>query len=333
MLVKEGAIDCVLEGGEAPADAAVIDLKGKWLLPGLIDVHLHLGGSPELDDHAGNHGHHFTWDYAYNVNRLLAHGVTAVRSGGDCVPDIIDFRNETENCSICGPRIVAPGRFAQAYEGHPAYTVYMADPEVTENSCVIIHAGDGGERIRPLIDRIVDDGADALKIFCCDDSKMTYPGDGFHVPRIEDEQMKIIVDIAHEKGLRVMCHIDDFDDMRRAVNAGVDTIEHVVNVCTDPDARISDSLIETIVERGVYVVPTLIATHAHEINGMNNGASSVMAAAYDAVSRMKAAGVKIGAGTDAGIPFVDYGDSLHDELAELVQAGSTPLKRSMPLPA
>ena len=326
VLVKEGRIEGVLAGGEPPVAATVVDLAGKWLLPGFIDAHLHLGGSPALDDHAGNHGRHFTWDYAYNTDRLLGFGVTAVRSGGDWVPDIIEMRDAIEEGDVRGPHIVAPGRFIQAYEGHPAYTVYMGDSEVIKNCCIMIHKGDGEERIRPMIERVVADGSDLLKVFCCDDNKTAYPGEGFHVPRIEDDQLACIVAIAHEKGLRVMCHIDDFDDMERAVDAGVDTIEHCVNVCADPDERISDELIGKILERGVFVTPTLIATHAHEKHGMSNGAPSVMEAAYDAVRRLHAAGVKLGAGSDAGIPYVDYGDSLHDELGELVQAGLTPLQ-------
>lgn len=326
VVVEGSSIRAVGTDVGVPQGAAVVDLSGRWLVPGFIDAHLHLGGSPELNDHAGNHGRHFTWEYSYNIDRLLAHGITAVRSGGDWVPDIIEFRDGIESGDIRGPHIVAPGRFIQAFEGHPAYTVYMGDAEVIKNSCIMIHTGDGEERIRPMIDRVVEDGSDLVKVFCCDDNKTAYPSDGFHVPRIEDEQLACIVRIAHEEGLRVMCHIDDFDDMRRAVEAGVDTIEHVLNVCADPDSRVGDDLIASMRERGVCIVPTVIATLAHEEHGMNNGAPSVVEGAYDAVRRLYGAGVTMGVGTDAGIPFVDFGDSLHDEMAQLVRAGLTPLQ-------
>lgn len=308
-----------------PEDATVVDLCGKTLLPGFIDAHVHLGGSDSLDDHMGNQGRHATWNYAYNIDQLLTWGVTAVRSGGDWTPDILAFRDEVEQGLVRAPHVVAPGRFIQSYEDHPLCTVYGNDALVMQNACVLIYEGDGADRIEAAVRRAVDESVDVIKVFCGDDNKLLYPRDTT-VPSMTDEQLRLAVRFAHEAGKRVMGHVDDLCDMDRAVNAGIDTIEHVCNVCTDPDQELDDGLLEKLVTRGVYVTPTLVATAEHEEHGFVNGAPSVAPAARLAVRKMVQARVRIGVGTDAGIPFVAYGRALHREMKELVSCGMTPLQ-------
>lgn len=325
VLIQGGSIIAAGVDVDVPVGSVVVDLRGKTLLPGFIDAHLHLGGSDSLDDRMGNHGRHFTWDYSYNIARLLAWGVTAVRSGGDWTPEILEFRDEVEAGAVRAPHIVAPGRFVQAYEGHPLSTVYMNDPAIMQNACVLIHEGDGADRIGASVRRAVSEGVDMVKVFCGDDDKLRYPDDTT-VPSLTDEQLRLVVRFSHEAGKRVMCHIDDLRDMGRAVDAGVDTVEHVCNVCTDPDQEIGEELLAKLVEHGVCVTPTIVATAEHEEHGFANGAPPVAPAARRAVSKMIQAGVRIGVGTDAGIPFVAYGESLHREMRELVGCGMTPLQ-------
>ena len=325
VLIQGKAIVAVGCGIEVPEDATVVNLRGKTLLPGFIDAHVHLGGSDALDDRMGNRGRHATGDYSYNVNQLLSWGVTAVRSGGDWTPDILSFRDEAEAGLVRAPHIVASGRFVQACGGHPLSTVYGDDALVMQNACVLIHKEDGAGRIEAAVRRAVGEGVDVVKVFCGDDNKLLYPEDTT-VPTMTDEQLRLVVRFAHESGKRVMAHIDDLDDMDRALDAGVDAIEHVCNVCTDPDQEIGDGLLAKLVSRGAYVTPTIVATAEHEEHGFTNGAPPVAPAARRAVAKMVRAGVRIGVGTDAGIPFVAYGRSLHREMRELVQCGMTPLQ-------
>lgn len=325
VVVRGRDIVSVGEDAEVPEGAVTVDLQGRVLVPGFIDAHVHLGGSDSLDDHGGNHGRHFTWDYAYNTDRLLSWGVTAVRSGGDWTPDILEFRDAVERGRIRSPHIVAPGRFIQVYEGHPLATVYLNDPQIMQNACVLVREGDGAEGVGAAVRRALSEGVDMLKVFCGDDNKLLYPGDT-SVPALTDEQLRLAVRFAHEAGKQVMCHVDDICDIERAVDAGADTIEHVCNVCTDPDQSIGDDLLRKLLDRDVAVIPTLVATAEHEEHGFANGAPPVAPAARRAVSRMIAAGVRVGVGTDAGIPFVAYGESLHREMEELVGCGMTPLE-------
>ena len=300
-----------------PDGAQVIDLKGKTLLPGFSDAHTHMGGSFSLD-RPGASSRFGSYDYAEHRASALRWGVTTLRSAGDFTPDILTFRDDVNAGKICSPRILACGRFVQAKGGHPLSTVYFDDPVVAENCCTLI--GDDTD-IDAEVAKLYDLGVDWIKVMVSDDNKFKYPDT--LAPTLSDEQLEMVSEAAHKRSLPVMAHVDDIGDLVRAVNAGVDTVEHAINVATS-DHDMTDEALSLLTGRDVWVVPTLVATKIHE--GSVQGAPPVWPALQVAASRMVKAGVKIGVGCDSGIPFVPFGECVHIEMELLTEAGYSPLQ-------
>ena len=300
-----------------PEGAHIIDLQGKHLLPGFTDAHTHLGGSVSLD-RPGAASRIATYDFAENKETALRWGITTLRSAGDFTPDILEFRNDVNAGQCRSPRILACGRFLQAKGGHPLSTVYSDDPEIAKNACVLI---DETTDIDAEIGELHELGVDWIKVMVSDDNKFKYPDT--KAPGLTDEQLRKISDSAHRRNLPVMAHVDDIGDMTRAIKAGADTIEHIINVATS-DHELTDETLRLLTEGEVWVVPTLVATKIHD--GSVAGAPPVWPALQTAAARMVEAGVRLGVGCDSGIPFVPFGECVHMEMELLTQAGYTPLQ-------
>lgn len=299
-----------------PEGAQVIDLKGMTLLPGFIDAHTHVGGSSGIE-RPGSVGRFAGYDYAEFRNSMLHWGVTTIRSGGDFTPDIVDVRNEIDLGIIRAPRMVVVGKMFQAKGGHPHSTVYFDDPVIGENVCILV---DERTDIEGEVKKLAELGVDWIKGFVSDDNKMRYPS---KVPRLTNDQLRRLGDAAHTHGKPFMVHCDDIGDMKDAASAGADTIEHTIGVGTS-DHDMTDEMLSLLTSRDTWVVPTMISTKAHD--GSIPKAALVFDDLKIAVNRMVKAGVKLGVGSDSGIPFVPFGESLHSEMELLVDAGMTALE-------
>ena len=292
----------------------VFDLKGRYVMAGLIDAHVHLGGADNLD-YPGIGGRHETYDYLDSRVKALKWGVTAIRSAGDYTPEIFCFRDEVNLCKHISPRIVAAGRMIQARGGHPIYTVFGANETIAAGATVL---ADETTDLEKEIGKLVDEGADWIKAVISEVNKLDYPAT---VPRLSTGQIKLIADTAHKYGKPCMIHVDDARHMREAAEAGADSIEHVFSVGAT-ETEIDDDLIELLVKKQIYVVPTVFSIYAHE--NPKGSRALVYEKLLEQVNRLIKAGVRIGAGSDSNIPFVSLGESLHDELSQLVKCGMTP---------
>lgn len=143
------------------------------------------------------------------------------------------------------------------------------------------------------------------------------------VPKLTSAQVRRIIRAAHTNDLPVMCHVDDATDLEQALDAGVDTIEHVINVGTEFH-QFSPALLDRLASSDTWVVPTMVATKLHD--GSIPGAPLVYSALKDAVGQMIQAGVKLGVGCDSGIPFIPYGECVHMEMELLRDAGMSDLQ-------
>ncbi|MCL2151828.1 MAG: amidohydrolase family protein [Oscillospiraceae bacterium] len=293
----------------------IIDLKGKTIIPGLIDVHVHFGGADGFD-RPGIGSRHETYDYLKSRTDALRHGITTVRSTGDYTPDILDYRDEVSSGKHISPRIVAAGKMIQARGGHPVSTVFGADPAIATGACVLV---DENTDIVNEVRMLSDAGADWIKAFISEVNKLDYPK---RVPRIPPETIKQIVETAHDCGKPCAIHVDNISHMREAALAGADCIEHVFSVGAT-DTEIDGDLLDLLVRSNIYVVPTVFSIKAHE------NPDGSMPLVYDKllqqVNKLVRAGVCIGVGTDSNIPFVTLGESLHEEMAELVKCGMAPI--------
>jgi len=315
IVINGARIESVGQNMTIPNSAdIVVDLKGKYVLPGLIDAHVHFGGT-EGFDYPGVGNRLETYDYLKSRAEALKWGVTTIRSAGDYTPDIFKFRDEVNNGLHISPRIVAAGRMIQARGGHPLDTVFGSDERIAAGSCVLL---DDSTDIGVEVKKLADAGADWIKTFICEVNKLDYPAP---VPRLPTESIRQIVDAAHKQGLPCMIHVDNARQLREAAEAGADSIEHTFTVgATDTD--IDDDVIDLLIKRQIYVVPTIFSVKAHE--NPDGNMPLVYQKLIRQVNKLIRAGVNIGVGTDSSIPFVPIGVALHEELAQLVECGMTP---------
>lgn len=301
---------------QIPSYATVIDLQGKTVIPGLIDAHVHISGSSRLDRPGMSHLAQ-SYDFAEMREGCLSWGVTTVRTCGHFMEETLAFRESVNNGTIeRSPRVSLSGPMFQAPGGHPCYTVFMSDPEVEQKACAIV---EDDTEIEPIIKESKEQGVDFTKIFYAHLNKMDYPNP---VPRISKTKLKEIIDISHEYGLSVTVHVDCPAEMQDAVLCGADCIEHMIGA-GELDNTLSDELVELTKKSGVIVDPTMISIKRFDPMG---SAPSIWGAVKEAVKKCYDAGIPLAVGCDAGIPFVPFGEAVHDEMACLNEAGIPPLE-------
>jgi imidazolonepropionase-like amidohydrolase len=298
----------VVEIGKAPAVAlpegtTVIDGLGRTLLPGLVDVHVHLdgGGAPRLDR-----------DPERAARAALRSGVTMVLDLNGAENVILALRErERLDPELVLPRIFAAGSALTIAGGHGTEGGYPAR--------LLATGGDPTELVTELAGRQVD----WVKVMVDGGGRYGEP----QRPTLSDGDVARIIEVAHRLGLRVAVHAIEVSRARAAVEAGADMLSHVPVV-----GEVDDSFVSLLAERGTIVTPTLAAYEAQATAADDRGFdprervradyfSEHLPAISAAVSRMIAAGVRIVPGSDAGMPGVFHGQALHQELIALERAG------------
>lgn len=320
VLIEKDRIAALGAAIPVPEGAVQIDLTGLTLLPGFIDAHTHIGGNAGFS-HPPHTGRIHSYDFAESREQFLSWGVTTVRDAGGFMPDCVEVRDLVEQGKLRGPRIVAAGRMIQAQGGHPWCSVFFKNKEIKENELFFVGPETDSEELERMVEREVQEGVDWIKVVCSDDNCMDWPN---HLPRLSMEQLRVLVETGHKYNKPVMAHCDDFDDIQMALEVGADSFEHTINNGAQTGLAPTDQLLELMAASGAWVVPTIVATAHHD--GSIEGAHPVLGYALDGVRKMIQAGVKLGVGCDSGIPFVPFGESLHEELSWLVKAGMSPLQ-------
>jgi imidazolonepropionase-like amidohydrolase len=325
ILVEGERIRAVGEPGSVsvPADATVIDLSQGWVLPGLIDCHVHLASqqSPQsfLESVTLNPADYAYRAVAYARKTLLA-GFTAVRNLGESANVVISLRKAIQAGLVPGPRIYASGNGITSTGGHgdPSNGLSEQLQALLPQPSVI----DGPEQGRKAVRERYKDGADVIKITAT--GGVLSQAISGQAPLLTPEELKAIVETAHDYGLKVAAHAHGTEGMKRAVLAGVDSIEH--------GSFMTDEVIELMKQRGTYYVPTLSAgkfvAEKAKIDGYFTPVVRPKAAAIGPVmqatfQRAWQGGVKIAFGTDQGVG--PHGENAL-EFVYMVEAGMTPLK-------
>ena len=316
VLVEDGRIAAVGPAAEvdAPMGAREIDLGGAYLLPGLINMHVHLCGSgrPTSAGDAGALMKRLDNPVGRAIVRgllrkraqqQLASGVTTVRGAGDPLYGDIAVRDEFNAGKHVGPRLIAPGTGVTVPGGHGAglFAQIAESPE------------DAAELVR----EIAAHGADVIKLFVTggvfDAEKVGEPG----VLRMSEEVARAACEAAHRLGLSVMAHVESTEGVRVALRAGVDTIEHgapmtpeIVDLYrggagTQLEGR-APSVTCTISPALPFVKLPPEKTHSTEVQKANGDivCEGIVQSARDAL----AAGIPVGLGTDSSCPFVTQYD-------------------------
>jgi imidazolonepropionase-like amidohydrolase len=313
----------VVAGRQAPAGATVIDLAGQTCLPGLIDSHTHLTSQTSPTGYSDQ----FRWniaDYAIrstNYARItLLAGFTTVRNLADNANTSISLRNAINAGAIPGPRIFTAGTAVGSTGGHADDTDgYRADlmADHGPKDGIINGPADAWKAVR----QHYKDGADLIKIMpsggVLDESKSADNA------QMTIEEIKAVVAAAHDYEMTVAAHAHGAEAIRRAVIAGVDSIEH--------GTYLNDEDIKLMKEHGTYLVPTIIAGKYVEgkakVPGYFPPQVAVKAAAIGPLlqgtaGRAYKAGVKIAFGTDSSV--YPHGDNAK-EFGYMVDAGIPPL--------
>lgn len=304
-LVVEGNKIARIEKGylAAPPGAEVIDLKNKTVLPGLIDCHVHF----EFEQNRNSYNERYTLndaDIAFRsavyAKRTLLVGFTTVRDlGGRGVN--IALRNAINAGLTEGPRIVTSGKTLSITGGHGDPTTGARDDLFDPPPGAEEGIADGPDACRTAVRNQVKRGADLIKV-CATGGVLSLARDG-KLPHYAEDELVTIVKTARDLGVDVAAHAHGDEGMRRAVEAGVVSIEH--------GTFMSEATMDAMIKHGTWYVPTATA-------GMAVSDSAQFAKGFfPEVVRVKALnigpqikgtlgkaykkGVKIAFGTDAGV--------------------------------
>jgi|GEM_PF-925646 len=322
LIDDSGVIAAIGRDYPIPEGAEVLDLEGRTLMPGLIDAHGHLGDHPLLDG-AGLDNAERSHDYRQMRELTLAAGVTAIRSCGDFMYDIVAVRDKVNEGKLVGPRMHVSGKTFLDDHGHPATTVWANDPE-TMGGCGCYPKTP--EEARAGVREMVDANVDFIKIIIADTQIFLWP-EGF--AQLKPEVIEAIIDEAHKYDKRVACHVDHVDQAMMAVGYGADEIHHLIAPASERHEKTEYAELFTLMnKKSVWLVPTLTVPRAFEprriakdckLSGIND-IFPVFRMAYEF-------GVHFACGCDSGCPGVPWGKSLHQELADYVYIiGMSPIE-------
>ena len=324
ILVEGNKIVELVKGfADVGAGDSLIDLSKKTVLPGLIDMHVHLEGETSKDQALQR----FTLnqaDIAFRATgfarKTLMAGFTTVRDLGG-VGVNTSLRNAINQGLVVGPRIFSAGKSIATTGGHADPTngyrkELMGDPGPVEG---VINSP---EDARKAVRQRYKDGADLIKITATGGvTSLAKDGSG---PQFTDEELKAIIETARDYGMHTAAHAHGPVGMKRAVLAGITTIEH--------GTLMTEEIMDLMKQKGTYYVPTLTA-------GRFVGEQAKIPGYYHPLVVPKAIaigpqiqktfekaykrGVKIAFGTDAGVFF--HGDNAQ-EFALMVQGGMPPIE-------
>ncbi len=325
IIIADGKVVQVLPGiVSGPSGAHVIDLSDKYVLPGLIDSHVHLesdaGGNAALIEEVTSSDATTAYRTLGNAKKTLLAGFTTVRNLGDSTGATLALRDFAASGEILAPRIVDAGRSISTTSGHMDGTLSIAEdlhPVLNqENLC------DGVESCRHAIRMQIRRGVDVIKIATTGGVNSRI-GAGLG-RQIFDDEVKALVDTAHLYHKKVAVHAHGQDGINAALAAGADSIEH--------GTMLDDESIKLFKKAGAYYVPTLSTVNGY-IERLKANPNAYPPEVLEKVkwrisvtgkSLEKAypAGVKIAFGTDAGVS--KHGRNA-DEFELLVKHGMTPM--------
>jgi imidazolonepropionase-like amidohydrolase len=323
IVIEDTRISRVATGYEAPAGATVIDLRSQTCMPGLIDLHVHLDG--QLSPAFFIEGVQF--NPADRAVRAVANGQKTLMAGFTSVRDLgagpgvsVALRNAINRGIVAGPRIQAAG-FITSTGGH-------GDPTNGLRADLMGNPGPGvgiingpDEAVR-AVRQCYKEGFDLIKIATT--GGVLSLARSADAPLLADAELAAIVSTAHDYGFNVATHAHGADGMKRAIRAGVTSIEH--------GTYMDDEAIALMKKHGTWYVPTISAGKYVAEKARTAGffpeivrpkATAVGPQILGTFSRAYKAGVKIAFGTDQGV--APHGENAR-EFEYMVEGGMPPLE-------
>jgi len=323
IVIQDQRISRVASGFEAPEGATVIDLRNQTCMPGLIDLHVHLGG--ELSPASYMEGIQLNpADAAVravaNGQKTLQAGFTSVRELGNAQGVSVALRNAINRGIVVGPRIQAAGNITSTgghgdpTNGLRASLMGNPGPEVG----IINGPADAQRAVRQRY----KEGFDLIKITTT--GGVLSLSKSADAPLLTDAELAAIVSTARDYGFPVATHAHGADGMKRAIRAGVATIEH--------GTYMDDEAMALMKQHGTWYIPTILAGRYTADKARTEGffpeivrpkALAVGPHIQGTFARAYKAGVKIAFGTDTGVS--PHGQNAR-EFEYMVEAGMPPLE-------
>ncbi|MER7988017.1 amidohydrolase family protein [Streptomyces noursei] len=320
---RAGLYDVAVKGGEIAAVSAEplrggkeVDAAGGWVMPGLIDTHVHFYDVLAVSDPASMQAFEEN-ELPGRLDLFLQHGVTTIKSVGDPTGGILETRAKIAAGALRGLRRLATGCGITGRDGHPAATVFGRNPWARARFTGEV---DSVQQMRDLVHHLADRKVDAIKLLS--EGACAHPGapqyvwrnaafpEAVGLVRLPLDLLRAGVETGHERGLRVTVHTTQQVAAREAIEAGADGLEHGVTV----EPLTDHSLIDLMLEHDITYTPTLWAHDAIHPDVRGN------------VKKVADAGVRIALGSDSFSGRGLFGANTCEEAALMVAAGMTPLQ-------
>ena len=320
VFITDGRITSVADARTVKwgSDVKHIDLAGQTILPGLIDMHVHLDSNPLYGGYSGLRFTDAFWAVqgVANARAMLEAGFTTVRNVGSENYADVAYKQAIEEGLMVGPRIVPAAHALGATGGHCDST-YLPPSYKAKGVAV----GDGPQELRSRVREQRKYGAEVIKVCATGGvfSRNTEPGQ----QQLSEEELRAIAEEAHLWGLRVAAHAHGGAGIKAAIRAGIDTIEHA--------SLIDDEGIRLAKERGTWLSMDIFNTDYTQAEGAKNGVlednlrkdREIAQIQRDNFRKAHAAGVKMVFGSDAGV--MPHG-SAAGQLRVMVEYGMTPIQ-------
>ena len=324
IVIKNSLITSISDGYINKSDfQEYYDLKDSYVLPGLMDAHVHLAQEyvPKAERDLKVEPEFNAIFAAANALKTLNAGFTTVRNVGDGGMETISLRNAINKGIVPGPRILTSGKTIATTGGHGDPTnglpTDLYEPPTPEEGVV-----DSFEDIKKAVRQRYKDGTDGIKITATG-GVLSVAKSGEN-PQFTNNELEALISIAKDYGLWVAAHAHGKEGMLRAVNAGVTSIEHG----TFMDIEVMDAM----KKNGTYYVPTILAGEwVAEKSRIDNffpelvrpKAAKIGPQILDTFTKAHKYGVKIAFGTDSGVSA--HGDNWQ-EFVLMVKGGMSPLE-------
>jgi imidazolonepropionase-like amidohydrolase len=321
VVISGDKFEKVEPGTQSEAGATVIELNGATCLPGLIDDHVHL--DMEFGRNAYMEAAHLNFANMVLRSTLYAHrtllaGFTTVRNVGDHDYDTVALRDEIAVGRVIGPRIFTAGPPISTTGGHADWSNGLS-MDLQGDPGPLQSIFNGPDEARKVVRLHYKEGADLIKAM--PSGGVMDLGTNGSGPQMSEDEIKALVDTAHDYGMKVAVHAHGAEAIRRSVVAGVDSVEH--------GTFMDDADIKLMKEHGTFYCPTVytgqyVAEQAKKgayPPAVTRKALEVGPQIMKTVTRAYQGGVKFAYGTDAGV--YPHGQNWED-FVYLVKAGLPP---------